>query len=357
MNGTGLGLVHEREDGSEDMSVTRDSSISRSSSKTGGSKRKRTDGLGFIGPKDDHFEEYILGPCGITISKRKTSLQPTDIPDDGISDDPSLKSNVHLNIDDETAAMISQQFSECHERQYNEATFSKLVSKWLEPFDNYVYNSDPECVTSLWREKWKPGKDGPYISAAQGFTYDWDIEPDATYMIASNMFNPTLRIRLRYPDLDWAIAEPNGVSPYLTFEMKAAEKTGKDSKAKYQVAAASAVWLHQRRRLKRELGSIDFSDIRHYSIVINSLAYRILEATVSGTGYKVETIYHGTLSGTDGVTQYAKWHNAIHRWGLGTNARAFKKDILALWEQKKAEAEAALDMPPPSLRTPAEGAT
>ncbi|KAL9117090.1 MAG: hypothetical protein Q9187_006375 [Circinaria calcarea] len=304
-------------------------------SSTSSGKRKRTDGLTFIGPKDNYFQEYILSQCGVSIVEDPPRSRVDDIPDDGIMDDPSLSSMVHLDIDLDTATQISDQIMLYHRRRYNEATFNKLVAKWLAPFDDYINKDGPEQVTSLWRERWRPGKAGPYVSSQMGFIYDWDIEPDTTYMIVSNIFEHPVREEISAPDLEWLLAEPSGVSPYLTFELKTAERSGKESEAIHQIAAASAVWLHQRRRLKEELNTSDFSDVRHYSIVINSLAYQIWEAVYNGKKFVVRMIHLGSFSTADGVVQYAKWSNAIHKWGLGTNARAFKKDVLALLEKRK----------------------
>lgn len=74
------------------------------------------------------------------------------------------------------------------------------------------------------------------------------------------------------PDLDWLLAEPAGVCPYLTFELKCAEKLGKDSDAKYQISVASILWLQQRKKLKDKLNSSDFSDLRHYYIQLHPLS-------------------------------------------------------------------------------------
>ena len=299
------------------------------------SKRKRTDGLTYIEPKDDHFKEYILNQCGISIIEDLRRSRPEDLPDDGNADDPSLASKVHLEIDLETADQISGQIMLYHRRRYNKATFTKVITKWLAPFDDYVSMDGPQLVTTLWREKWKPGKAGPYVSSQMGYIYDWDLEPDTTYMIASNLFERPLRYEMSGPGLDWLLAEPSGVSPYLTFEMKTAERSGKESEAIYQIAAAAAIWLHQRRRLKEELKASDFSDVRHYSIVISSLAYQIWEAVYDGSGFVVQMIHLGSFNEAEGVVQYAKWSNAIHRWGLGTNARAFKRDVIALLEKRR----------------------
>lgn len=114
---------------------------------------------------------------------------------------------------------------------------------------------------SLRRDKWRPGKDGPPVTTLEGYTYEWDIELDMTYMVALNLFERDLRDILSQANLDWLLAESEGVCPYLTFELKRAEKSGKDSDAMYQISVASVLWLHQRKKLKDRLNSSDFSDL------------------------------------------------------------------------------------------------
>jgi hypothetical protein len=64
------------------------------------------------------------------------------------------------------------------------------------------------------------------------------------YMVATTLFEEDLRSALIRPDLDWLLDEPAGVCPHLTVELKCAEKSGKDSDAKYQISAASVLWLY-----------------------------------------------------------------------------------------------------------------
>ena len=101
-------------------------------------------------------------------------------------------------------------------------------------------------------------------------------------MIALNLIEEDLRIALQQPDLDWLLAGPTGVCPYLTCELKCAEKSGKESHTIYQIWAASVLWLYRRKKLKDKLNSYDFSDLRHYSIVINSICFQIWVAEFDG---------------------------------------------------------------------------
>ncbi|MCJ1286383.1 hypothetical protein MMC26_005728 [Xylographa opegraphella] len=165
-------------------------------------------------------------------------------------------------------------------------------------------------------------------------------------MLAINRFDDELRRILSRPDLDWILAEPHGVCPYLTLEYKCAEKSGKDSDAVCQIAVASVVWLTQRKKLREALGSSDMTDLRHYSIVLNSTKFRVWKTTCSGSGFSIQWIGTDSLGNPDGVQTYAEWWNAIHRWGLGPNAQSFKRDVEALWEKYKGCASSAAITPP-----------
>jgi hypothetical protein len=296
-------------------------------------KRKRNDGLRYLGPKDERFEMYILRPSGVRVRPQINHLLPEGLPDASIQEDPSIASQVYLKINHSTAIQVSDQFNYYHWRKYDETSLKEIVTKWLAPFDNYVDPSGPKAVVSLRRDKWKPRKEGPIVPTEPPhciFTYDWDIEPDITYMVALNFFDEGLRQAVQKPGLDWLLAEPVGICPYLTIELKCAEKTGKDSDARNQISAASVVWLYQRKKLKDELHLSDFSDLRHYSIVINSMQFQIWVTKFDGKEYLVQMIDANTLMLPEGVEHYVKWSNAIHKWGLGSNANSFKRDVEAL---------------------------
>ncbi len=60
-------------------------------------------------------------------------------------------------------------------------------------------------------------------------------------------------------------------SPYPTLEFECSERTGKDSDANCQVAAASVLWLYHRLQIKLALNSdglksTDLADLQHYSL-------------------------------------------------------------------------------------------
>ncbi|KAI9772827.1 MAG: hypothetical protein M1840_008709 [Geoglossum simile] len=296
------------------------------------SKRKRTDGLTYLGPREERFRDFVLGPCGVRIKEGVLYLQPGEIPGDGIQDDPTVTSRVRLEINDTTANETSVQFLCYDQRKYDETTLTKLVTHYLAPFECYINADGPQTVVSLCKDKWRPRKEGPPVPPLHGATYDWDIEPDITYMVALNLFEKDLRDTMQWSELYWLLAEPLGVCPYLTFELKCAEKSGKNSDVNCQISAASVLWLYQRKKLKDVLKSSDLSDLRHYSIVINSMAFQIWVTVFDGRFYSVQMIDRGSFERPEGVKRYAEWSNAIHKWGLGPNARSFKRDVEVLWK-------------------------
>ena len=84
----------------------------------------------------------------------------------------------------------------------------------------------------------------------------------------------------------------------------------------YQIAVASVVWLNEWKKLKDKLGISNFSDLRHYSIIINSLNFHIWLSSFDGKEFTVLQLFRGGLDHPEGVDKYMEWWNAIHKWGL-----------------------------------------
>ncbi|KAI9771887.1 MAG: hypothetical protein M1840_001657 [Geoglossum simile] len=292
-------------------------------------RRNRADRLVYLGPTDENFEELILLPVGVRVLDWDRRLRPGELPSDGIQNDPSMASRVYLDVDYATAEDISTQITSYNERRYEKQTFAKLVSQYVAPIERYIDPMGPQVVVPLSRDKWKPRKEGPPPLPATGYIYDWDIKSDMTYMVALNLFEKDLRVKLQTQARD-LLAEPAGVCPYLTFKLQSAGSPGEDRRARCEISAASVLWLSHRKKLKDRLNSSDFSDLRHYSIVVNSRRYQIWEAGFDGRAYSVQMVARDTLGEPEGVLRFAEWSNAIHRWGLGPNARAFKRDVEAL---------------------------
>jgi len=226
--------------------------------------------------------------------------------------------------------------SEYQGRRYDEHALSILCHDSIVLRDRFIntLSGGSECVTaSVRRDKWRPRKEGPSVLGGV-YTYDWNIEPDTTYAVSTNMFDPEDREELELKPWHRWLAEENAACPYLTIEYKCSEKTGKRSDATYHTAAASLLWLYQCKRIRDEL-NLPLDKLRHYSITTYDSTYTISEAFCRGTSYHLQMLATGNLTEMDSLLKYIEWSNAIHAWGLGPNALSFKEDIETLIKLKR----------------------
>ncbi len=309
-------------------------SSNESSQKTN-EKRKtcEANGLKYVGPKDADFEMCILIPCGMVLDRGEPSnLTPTTIFGIQSSAPPS---QVFIHKTQEQLQDIIEDLNEHRNRQYDENALTMICADSIVLRDRNKYNNpfdETEVIRAERRDWWKPHKEGPIPGGA--YTYDWDLEPDATYTVSIRMFNANDRSDLKSKACERWLAERDSVCPYLTIEYKSSEKTGKKSHAMYQTAAASMLWLHQRKQIRDALfRSLD--DLRHYSIAIFDAEYSISETRFRGVQYHIRTLAEGKLTKIDDLKGYIEWSNAIHTWGLGPNATSFKEDIQKLLEYRR----------------------
>lgn len=303
-----------------------------STSSARSNKRKKYEEHGFksVGPKDVDLESAILNPCGVY-------LDGTGKPSNTTVEDafgPQSKENssrVFIHKDKKALQDITDDFGQYIKGHYDEHTLTMICTDSIVLRDRYIYNDltdDDTFIRAVRRDKWKPGKKGPPTSGLI-YSYDWDIEPDATYAVSIRMFDAKDRRRLKTVEWQRFLAEENAGCPYLTIEYKCSEKTGKQSHATNQTAAASAIWLCQRNQIRDALGG-SLDDLRHYTIVIFDAQYTISEMRIEESRYDKRTLAVGSLTDTSGLEDYIQWSNAIHDWGLGLNASSFKKDIQSL---------------------------
>ena len=317
-------------------------------------KRKRylEAGIKYVGPKDKEFEAGILANLSVVVFySASADTKLTDIFGEQSSTPDSC---VILHKEDKQLEAIIQDFAAYLTRGYDEHTlFTICVNSIVlrDPFINTAVDSqEPTITTSVRRDKWKPRKDGPIIPTSQ-YKYDWDIEPDTTYAVSIQIFDAKHRMELARAERQPWLAESAAVCPYLTIEYKCTDKTGKAIDAKNQITAASLLWLHQRKQIRQELG-LTLTDLRHYSITFVDHSYTIWEAHFKDDGsYKVHNLSEGKLTTMDGLKLYIEWNNAIHTWGLGTNASSFKEDIEALLEKRRGRGSFPT---PPSTQSPAD---
>lgn len=290
-----------------------------------------TKGLTYAGPRDKDFKTSILFPTGIYIREGCQDLRPEDLLPSSAHRDASIVSKIFLNIEPERGGRIASELLQYYQRGYDETAITKIIIDTLAPFDYLVNPDDSTIVTSLCRDKWKPNQKGPVVSEERGYTYDWEIEPDMTYMASINIFDQNVREALQETKLGDFLAESYGVCPYLTVEYKCTEKGGKDSIAVNQMAVASVIWIHQRKLLKDALKSSDTEPLQHYSIKINATDFQVWVTKFDGKKYIFRMVDRDQFR-RNGIENYVKWWNAIHTWGLGPNAQSFKRDIETLLE-------------------------
>lgn len=231
---------------------------------------------------------------------------------------------------------LIEDFNENQVRGYDEHTLSTVCNDSIILRDRFVNNTffgdNPPVIVSVRRDKWKPHKEGPAIPD-HTYTYDWDVEPDVTYAVSINMFNKGPRRELRFEMWHRWLAENDAGGPYLTIEYICLSEAGKSSHATRKTAAASILWLHQRKQIRDAL-NLSLDDLRHYSIIIFDSRYAISEARFRDNSYDIHELAAGFLTDLEGLQQYIEWSNAIHAWGLGPNATSFKEDIEKLIKLK-----------------------
>ncbi len=298
------------------------------------SRRKRKlcleAGIIYVGPKDEDFEYAILLPLRVFVSTSSARTKPIEI--FGLQSS-TPDSRVILRKTENQLEVISQDFWHYEERGYDEHTLCTICVDSIVLRDPFLHTSlfgeDQNRMTSVRRDKWKPKKKGPSIPIGE-YTYDWDIEPGTTYAVGIQMFDGKHRSELRMEECQAWLAEEAAVCPYLTIEYK---KNSGYNHARYQVSAASVLWLHQRKQIRQELG-LALTDLKHFSITIIDSSYTIREARFKDDLYYVHDLGRGHLTTIDGLKLYIEWSNAIHTWGLGANASSFKKDIVTLLERQ-----------------------
>ena len=347
-------MASEPAPSSTDTSNSKNSAPSSTDTSNGrnSSKKRKKDhytelGIKHVGPRDQKFKDCILDPLGVCWAKRSRSK---DKPPLFLSSQSLPLSRVIIKSDDKNLERITTDFMECKVRQYSEYSFTLLCCDSIILRDGWVENAfadknDQELiVASVRRDKWRPQKQGPAMLGSR-FVYDWDLEPDATYAVSINMFNPEYRRQLHSDAFQSWVAEKDvSVCPYLTIEYKNTDKGGKEAQAANQTIAAAILWLYQRIDLRKTVGQA-FDDLSHFMITLVDSIYVISEARPEGDEYLIRRHLTGDLTCIDDLKLYIEWSNAIHAWGLGANASSFKKDIEMLVNLRSAQTPSNLPTP------------
>ncbi|MCJ1405557.1 hypothetical protein MMC11_008785 [Xylographa trunciseda] len=355
----------------DDASSTTDSPSTATSSKKRKNDHYASLGIKFLGPRDQGFKDHILDPLGVIWANRP---QRNSEPPPFFKSQPPLESRVMIRSDDKDLERITTDFKEYKARPYDEHSLSTLCwdslilrDTWVEnalanrqAFDNeekLVVKGQEPIRTSVRRDKWKPHKQGPSMPEGR-FVYDWELEPDTSYAVSIRMFNLEYRKKLHLEAFQLWVAEKDvAVCPYLTVEYKCSGKGGKQAQATNQGIAAAVLWLYQRKNLRSTIGKA-FDGLSHFLITIVDSIYVISEARLEDNEYIMCEQVTGDLTRIDDLKLYIEWSNAIHAWGLGSNASTFKEDIETLVKLRHAQTPRNLPSPagtvspmdPPSQR-------
>lgn len=274
-----------------------------------------------LGPKDDLFKQEILLRSGLETAFGFPSATPHSV--FGNLTRP-IESQVFLNLDNQQLLDIARDIRIFHERCLDESSLAFILTDCLLRRDRFVHQGHPETkISSLRRDKWRFQKEGPRDFQDRYYTYDWDIEPDITYMASVNMFNPSQRRKV-YTD-SFLNAELFGICPYLTIGFRSA-KGWREHDSVNQVTAATLIWLHQRQRIRKQSGSIDYRVLKHYAFTFISTRVGVWQVSCTADGYLRRELDSCSLLTPEGLESFVQWNNAIHAWGLGLNAMTFKED-------------------------------
>ena len=333
------------------ISNSTESDTTQNTSSTSSSKKRERyleDGMVYVGPKDEDFKTVILHPLGVVIpGSLLERAKPIDIFGLQLSNPDS---HTIICKSDKELEAIMRDFVVYEAERYDEHTLCTICYASIVPRDPFHHTTlsgeGPSKPTSVRRDYWKPKKAGPSLPVGAStydwdnkpsttYTYDWDIKPATTYAVSMQMFDVRDRYALVADSQRW-LAASTAACPYLTIEYKCSETNGRRSHAMYQNAAASVLWLHQRKQIREALGRT-LDDLKHFSIIIFDRNFEIWEARFKFGYYYVHQLTRGFLTKLGDLKHYIEWNNAIHTWGLGPNASSFKEDMAIVLERFRAQ--------------------
>ncbi|KAK2754016.1 hypothetical protein FQN54_007185 [Arachnomyces sp. PD_36] len=279
-----------------------------------------------LDPQDELFLEKILYPCGLRRDFHSVLTTPRSV----FGDLPRpTKSRVFLDLDTRQLIDISWHIELFHRQIYDQGSLSFVSANALLQRERYIDHTDPKGIIPLRADKWKFQKVGGPQSFDKGYVYDWNIQPEVTYMISINSLTPhQQRKAMTNPTL---LAESHGLCPYLTIEYA---KACKHEDAMRRIATASMVWLNQRRSIRKRAGSEVYTDLKHYAFTVSAVDAVVWEmvctdadADGDGDGYVLRELGVCSLTNYIGLDRFVKWSNAVHAWGLGPYAEGFVEDV------------------------------
>ncbi len=166
--------------------------------------------------------------------------------------------------------------------------------------------------------------------------YTFDIRPDCSYWVSLQAFNPEYRKTVG----EFVSVRQNRIlCPYLTIEFKKDDFTLKQ--ARVQVAAASAIALYNRYKLKKDRldtfkrpwSERQAKVLKHYGLTLTGRNYEFwctepsLGSEGSWEGCRMYRLVQNACDTRTGVRKFVNWINEIHRWGLTVHGPSCERDV------------------------------
>lgn len=263
------------------------------------------------------------------------------------------ESRVWLEIDDQKATEITNEylalvvmnlneaaFSECGKRHFfqrDALTLPEVTKKKRSVFYNLEWGPDPTTEKTF--------KTPPSIVRVVHKPFSFNLNPDCTFWLLSSLFKPVYRNTVSRHT--YVQRGTQALAPYFTIEFKKARQADED--AEDQVAASAALTLYNRvdlrtRSLKAQglspYSTSAFADIKHFGLTFTGdwatlFVCRPMICETAGNE-EVGDPWDGCTIGLlrqlrvvieDDVKELASWVNEIHFWGLTVHADAVEADV------------------------------
>ncbi|KAL1637627.1 hypothetical protein SLS58_009230 [Diplodia intermedia] len=299
------------------------------------------------------FGDRVLTPRGITITYPKTAVSPfthfgTDLPPPDARlafyrSKPSLQdTNVWLDGEKPSIEELLEEYHILRIYEDNESEYSHYAMEALlkrERRRSQRAQSRPwRCERKL-EYTTKPGhlwEKPPLLVDDPDSDYNFHIRPDCSYWISLEAFSSEYSEDVQN---FVHVGQHRFLCPYFSVEFKKNEKT--ESQAEFQVAAASAIALYNRYRLKcdrightaSEWTSEHTAALRHYGLVMAGRSYKFfcitaeLDGRHSWKGCRMERLFQSTFDRPQAMPRFVNWINEIHLWGLTVHGPGCEDDI------------------------------
>lgn len=309
-----------------------------------------------ITPRNAKFQDLVLQPRGITISK-VTAITPSPFahfntaepPSEGAIDYSRLEglggADIWLPGGPEFIQSIIEEYAAMHhlslcEEEY--ATFAKenllkRERRSVKVSEDRQWRAERMLQLVATPNDNRHWQMPPVLDGHQATDWRFDIRPDCNYWLSLRGFNPEYRGHVRnatYVINNWITC------PYFTVEFK---RDGElQSVATAQVAATGSLALYNRYRLrddaikalKRDWNPSDTAPLRHYALTFVGPEFdfwmiQVAPIGVNGwwTGCIMTRLYGAYCTEEYGVKDLVGWINEIHRWGLSEHGPSCEGDI------------------------------